>query len=165
MAPPARIPAAALIDGMRAGKYPFWYPEGAIRNKLDYDFFAYGVSFTGTNVLTASQTITLPININSDSAFLILSAAMVETATDNTTFLTQFPILVQLNEGGGARNLFNAPQHANNVFGTGEQPKYWDVPKLLLPNSTFNVQLQNLEAVNRNVHVTFSGFKIFGWQK
>ncbi len=165
MAPPSRIPAAALVEGIQAGKYPFWYPSGAIRNRLDYDFFTYGVSFTGTNVLTASATVTLPININSDSAFLILSAAMVETDTANTTFLTNRPILCQLSEGGGARNLFSTPIHVDNVFGTAENPCYWDVPKLLLPNSSFNVQLQNLEATNRNVHVAFKGFKIFGFQK
>lgn len=163
MAPPARTPAAALADSLRIGRFPFWFPVGAIQHKLDFDFFAYGVDFAGTNVLLASQTLTIPININSDSAFLILSATMVETDTANTTFLTNRPLLCQLSEGGGARNLFNTPLHVDNVFGTAEEPCYWDVPKLLLPNSTFNVQLQNLEAVNRNVRVAFKGFKIFGW--
>jgi hypothetical protein len=132
---------------------------------LDYDAFSYGLSFTGNNRLLASQTITLPIAINSDSAFLILSSTMVVTSVDNLTFLASWPILVQLNEGGGSRNLFNTPQHAMNVFGTAQRPYYWQVPKLLMPNSTFNVTLQNLEATDRHVHVTFSGFKIFGWSR
>lgn len=162
MNPQSRVPAAALAH---FGRYPFWFPTGAIRKELDYDFFGYGVSFTGTNVLAASGSLTLPININSDSAFMVLSVAAAVTQTDNTTFLLQRPILVQLNEGGGARNLFNTPVHMDTIMGTAENPTYWDVPKLLLPNSTFNVTLQNLSAVALNVHITFKGFKIFAYQK
>ncbi len=163
--PQSRVPAGAMVAASHLSRYPFWYPNGAIRGDLDYDFFGYGISFTGTNVLPASQSLTLPININSDSAFMVLSVAAVVTQTDNTTFLLQRPVLVQLNEGGGARNLFNTQVHMDTIMGTAENPTYWDVPKLLLPNSTLNVALQNLSAVALNVHITFKGFKIFGFQK
>lgn len=162
---PTRIPAGAVKESLDSARFPFWFPRAAIGMNLDYDFFTYGVSFTGTNALPVSGTLTLPININSDSAFMILSATMVETDTGNTVFLMNRPLLCQLSEAGGSRSLFNTPQHVDNVFGTGENPKYWDVPKLLLPNSVLNVTLQNLEATNRNVHVSFSGFKLFAFQK
>lgn len=161
MAPP-RIPAQALDEAVRrlATSWPFWFPvEG--RN-LALDYFAYGTDF---EPLGASATTTRAIQINSDSAFMVLSAVMVETATDNTTFLANRPLLVSLSTGGAALNLSNTPIHADNWFGTAEQPKYWDVPKILLPNTTFNVQLQNLEATSRNVRVAFHGFKLFRFTK
>ncbi|MGH3589537.1 MAG: hypothetical protein ACRDRF_00670 [Pseudonocardiaceae bacterium] len=157
---PARIPTAALIDALAGSRYPFWFPQEA--KDLAIDYFAYGTDF---EPLGASATTTRSIQINSDSAFMVLSAVMVETDTGNTVFFANRPLLVQLATGGAALNLFNQALHADNVFGTAEEPKYWDVPKVLLPNTTFNVTLQNLEAVARNVRVAFHGFKLFQFSK
>lgn len=157
-----RIPAAAMDEAVRrlATSWPFWFPvEG---RQLALDYFAYGTDFLP---LLASATTTNAIQINSDSAFLILSVAMVETDTANTTFLANRPLLVNLSTGGAGLNLSSIPIHADNWFGTAEQPKYFDIPKILLPNSTLNVQLQNLEATNRNVRVAFHGFKLFRFTK
>lgn len=160
MPPVSRIPATALIDALKGGKYPFWFPEGA-RN-LAMDYFVYGTDFAP---IAASATETRNIAINSDSAFLVLSATMVETDTGNTTFFPNRPLLAQLSTGGAQLNLASTPIHADNWFGTAEEPKYWDVPKTLLPNTTLVVQLQNLEAVARNIRVAFHGFKIFKYEK
>ena|SRR5690349_13304108 len=159
--PPARVPAASLADAMRIASYPFWFPINARENALDY--FAYGTDFTP---LAAGATTTRAIQINSDSAFLVLSACMVETDTTDLVFLANRPLLVTLTTGGAALSLMNTPIHADNLFGTAEEPKYWDVPKVLLPNTTFNVTLQNLDTTNaRNVRVAFHGFKIYQFTK
>lgn len=172
MPPVSRIPVQAMLyDAIKNGNYPFWFPEeakpyideqGRQHPGLALDYFAYGTDFTP---LTASLTLNRSIQINSDSAFMILSATMVETATDNTTFLSNHPILVTLGTGGAALQLSNTPIHADNWFGSAEEPKYWDIPKVLLPNTTFNISLQNLEAVDRNVRVAFHGFKLFQFTK
>lgn len=154
-----RLPADRLLAAIEGGKYPYWFPNGA--KNLAVDYFAYGTNFSP---LAASATTTNPIAINSDSAFFILAATAVETATDNTTFLTQHPLLVQLAEGGASRNFFNESLHFDEVFGSAELPMVWPLPKLLLPNSTLNVTLQNLEAVARNVRVAFHGFKVFNFE-
>lgn len=156
MAPPERTPVQALMDQLSKGQYPFWFPRKA--RGLAIDYFAYGADF---EPLGASLTASRPIPINSDSAFMVLSATLVETDTGNTTFLANRPLLASLSTGGAALSLSNTPIHVDNWFGTAEEPKYWDVPKILLPNTTFNVQLQNLEAVARNVRVAFHGFKLF----
>lgn len=156
MPPAARIPAERLLDAIGAGRFPFWFPDEARGLALDY--FVYGTDFTP---LSASATTTRAIQINSDSAFLALSAVIVETDTGNTTFLANHPLLVTLQTGGAALSLSNTPIHADNWFGSAEEPKYWDLPKVLLPNTTFNVTMQNLEATDRNVRVAFHGFKIF----
>lgn len=160
MPAPARTPVMMLLEAISKGHYPFWFPKGYERKAMDY--FTYGVDFAP---LALSATATLPIPINSDSAFLILSAVLVETFTDNTTFMANRPLLVLLSTGGASLNLSNIPIHANNLFGTAEEPKYWDLPKTLLPNTTLNVQLQNLEAVARNVRVAFHGFKLFNYDR
>lgn len=154
-----RIPAQALMEAIRGGQFPFWFPKEA--RGLAIDYFVYGTDFIP---LGASATTTQNIAINSDSAFLILSAVLVETFTDNTTFMANRPLLAQLATGGAALNLANTPIHADNWFGTAQEPKYWDVPKTLLPTTILNVTLQNLEATARNVRVAFHGFKIFKYR-
>lgn len=155
-----RLPGAMLLDAINSGRYPYWYPEQA--KNLAVDYFAYGTDFAP---LLANANTTNPIAINSDSAFFILAATLVETDVANTTFLAQRPLMCQIAEGGSSRNFFNTPLHVDNVYGTAELPMVWPLPKLLLPNSTLNVTMQNLEAVNRNVRVAFHGFKIFSFTK
>lgn len=155
--------AAGLIGAIQAagqsGAYPFWFPPKA--RGLAIDYFAYGTDFVP---LGAGATVANPINITNDSAFCILSAVMVETDISNLVFLPQRPLLASLQDSGSGRNFSSTPVHADNWFGTAEEPKYWDIPKILSPNTTFTVQLQNLDPANaRNCRVTFHGFKIFGF--
>lgn len=154
-----RTPAAAIMDGIQVGRFPWWFPLEARR--LAFDYFAYATDFAP---LGASATTSNNINILTDSAFFITSAVAVETDAANTVFLAQMPLLVSLSDTGSGRTFSNTPVHASNWFGTAEEPKIWDVPKLLAPGATFQVTLQNLEAVARNVRLAFHGFKIFGWQ-
>jgi hypothetical protein len=53
--------------------------------------------------------------------------------------------------------------HIDNWFGTAAQPAYWDSPKILSPNETLTVILQNLSATARHVRLAFRGFKVFGF--
>jgi hypothetical protein len=156
---PGRIPIQQMLALIQQGMYPWWYPEGAKGMLVDY--FVYGTDFTP---LALSATATNNINIDGSSAFCVLSAVIVETDTTNATFLAMQPLLAQLQDTGSNRTLSNTPIHASNWFGTAQEPKYWDVPKVLAPNATFNVTMQNLEATARNVRVAFHGFKIFGFR-
>jgi hypothetical protein len=157
----ARLQAsvAQLAKAITMGRFPWWYPDGA--RGLAIDYFVYGTDFTP---LVASQTTQNNINIDGSSAFCVLSAVLVETATNNTTFFALSPLLFKLQDGGSGRYLSNHAVHANNWFGTAQEPKYWDIPKILAPNTTFGVEAQNLEAVDRNVRVDFHGLKIFGFK-
>lgn len=161
MAPPSRIPAAALTDALVGGRYPFWFPNGAIQQNLAYDYFGYGCDFVP---LAAADTDSQQISINNDSAFLCLSMTLVETSEDDLTELTYRPLLTQIADAGAGRNWFNQPMAVDNIFGTAQNPKYLDVPKLTLPNSILTVQMFNLENVARNVRVTLHGFKLFNFK-
>jgi hypothetical protein len=148
-----------LAEAIRRGRYPWWYPDNA--KNLAIDYFVYATSFLP---LTATTTTQNNINIGGDAAFCVLSGVLVETDTGNTTFLAQSPLLVRMSDAGAGRFIANQQVHASNWFGTAQEPKYWDVPKIFAPNSTWAIELQNLEATNRNVHVALHGFKIFGFQ-
>lgn len=153
-----RQPIAALMDAINVGRYPFWFPLQARGMAIDY--FVYPTSFTP---LGASATVLNNINIQGDSAFIILSGVLVETDTNNTLFMAQNPLLVTLTNTGASSGFSAGAVHANNWFGTADAPKMWDMPKVLAPNSSIGVQLQNLEATARNVHIAFHGIKIYGF--
>lgn len=157
----ARLEAsiAQLAKSITMGRYPWWFPEGARNRAIDY--FVYGTDFTPLAISATTQN---PINIDGSSAFCILSAVKIETFVDNTTFMALSPLLCRLTDGGSGRLLSNQPVHIDNWFGTAQEPKYWDVPKILAPNTTLGVELQNQEAVARNVRLAFHGIKIFGFR-
>lgn len=149
-----------LAESMRQGRYPWWFPDKAKGLAIDYQ--VYGTDFLP---LVAGLTTQNPINISGTAAFCVLSAVLIETATDNTSFLALSPLLFRLRDTGSNRELSNIAIHAVNWFGTAAQPKYWDVPKIIAPNSTFIVEAQNLElATNRNVRVAFHGFNIYNFK-
>lgn len=150
---------AELANSVSSGRFPWWYPDGAKGKQIDY--FVYQTQFLP---LTASLTIQNNININGDSAFCVLSGVLVETDTGNTVFLAQRPLLARIADTGSGRYLASGAVHVDNWFGTAEEPKYWDIPKIFAPNATLGLELQNLEAVDRNVRVAFHGFKIFGFR-
>lgn len=122
------------------------------------DFFAYSANFIP---LAANATQTQQIQIQNDSYFIIVAASGVVTDVANTTQITFVPQLVQLKDTGSGREFFDTQVHYHNVYGTAEQPAVWAWPRLLKAGSTFSVQHQDLEGQNRNVRVTFQGFKIF----
>lgn len=161
---------ALLIDQIRASAYPWWYPDAAKAGRdaqgnptsaLAIDFFLYGSDFLP---LGAGASLTQNINIDGSSAFYICETQLVETDTADTTFLAQRPLLASVLDTGSGRVLSNIPIHVDNWWGTAQRPFKWPVPKLVAPNSTLQVTLQNLEAAERNVRVAFAGFKIFNFR-
>ena len=148
-----------LIQQIAMGNYPWWYPDAAKSQAID--FFIYGTDFLP---LGAAAALTQNINIDGSSAFVICSTQLVETDTTDTTFLAQHPLLASILDTGSGRVLSNIPIHVDNWFGTAERPYFWPVPKIVAPNATLQVTLQNLEATARNVRVALAGFKIFNFQ-
>lgn len=130
--------------------------------KLLKDAFIYGLDFLP---LAANTTTTLPLNIEADSDFVIVSAQGIVTDTTNLILQTFNPILVDIRDTGSGRTLDNSPRHFNTMFGTAEAPALWwrmGWAKRLRASSTLQVQLQNLDPANAvNVRLSFMGVKIF----
>ena len=72
------------------------------------------------------------------------------------------PFLVTLVDSGAGRSLMSNPVPIDSIFGTAMKPYTWEAPKILEPNSQFNITVQNLSATARSLRLTFHGYKIFG---
>lgn len=143
---------------------PWWMSRQFWRNVKDY--FVYSRDFVTPQQLAAGAQTSLSIAINGDSAFEVVSTTAVVTLTDNTTFAANWPILCRIEDSGSGRVISDQPIHMNNYFGTAEEPKYWDHPKLIPANSTITITLQNLDLVNAyHVRLAFHGFKVFPIQQ
>lgn len=121
-------------------------------------FFAYTCNFLP---LTASSTQTQQIGIQSDADFIITYALAIVTDTTNLIKLPFVPQLVTLQDSAAGLNLFSAAVHADAVFGDASNPGIFAVPYVMQRTATLSVQLQNLEATDRNVRISFCGFKSY----
>lgn len=118
---------------------------------------------TAFSTLGASATQQSPIQIDSQSHFILCFAGCIVT---DTTFLIQLafiPQLVQIMDSAGQTNLFQSATgiHANLVYGDAQNPGIFAVPYIFAPGGTLTVQHQNQEAVARQVYISFSGFKSY----
>jgi len=139
--------------------------QAKTRKAYDLDPFTFNVSFLP---LAASNNATDNFITQADSGFAIIKTCFVissnvDVFVANISDVPKYaPLLVSLTDSGSGRILANSPVAVNNYFGTAERPFIWSRPKLLDPNSTFSVQVQNLVATAFNVRFAFHGFKIFG---
>lgn len=161
--PIARLPQGQMNDYLQMGRLPWWFPAEIRGRQLDA--FVMPVDFAGATALGVSTTGQQTVQGPGDAGFLILAATAVVTNTDDTTFVAfgSRPILVTLTTTAGGRNLAGGAVHIDNWFGTAQQPKYWDAPKVLSPSENITVLLQNLSATARHVRLAFHGFKVFGY--
>lgn len=125
--------------------------------------FTYNADFVGTTVLGAGQTVTVNIQVQADSDFVITSLAKVATDSPGQTVLVAFmPATVLLTDTGSGRQIMDRPAHIENYFGTGQFARVMDRPYFIRASSTLGVTLQNLDTVNaRAVRCAFHGAKIF----
>jgi hypothetical protein len=126
------------------------------------DGFVFHLDFTP---LAASGTSTLPVNISADADFVIIYGTRIVTDVANTAFVANVPELVSITDTGAGRGLSSSAIHVDEWFGTAQLPAYWAYPKFLRANSSLSVTLQNLEAVARNVRLSFHGFKVFNFDE
>lgn len=138
-----------------ASPFAGWLPKYLWRRIKDP--FAYGVDF-----LPLAGTAAGNIAIQNDSDFVIVSGVAVVTEADNVTNVALPPFTALITDQAAGRNYSNQAVHFNNYFGTAQLPKYWDIPKVVQAGGTLTVTLAILAgAVNRNVRISFHGFKVF----
>ena len=137
----------------------------AVRKSFQLDPFTFPINFAP---LAASNTATDNFITQADSGFAIIKSTFtigsnVDVFIANISDTPKYaPLLVSLSDSGSGRVLSSAPVMVNSYFGTAERPFIWSRPKILDPNSTFVLQVQNLVATAFNVRFAFHGFKIFG---
>lgn len=136
-----------------------------IRRDYELDYFSYSHEFLPK---AASNEETTNFLVQNDSGFVIVKT-MGTVASNVNVFVTNIsdtpkytPFTLIWTDSGSGRDLMDRRVSYGNVIGTGERPYYWPKPKLLDPNSTFTIRLNNLVATAFNVRITYSGFKVFG---
>jgi hypothetical protein len=135
------------------------------------DFFVYQALFTGTaaagnaGALTAGGTATFQINIQADSDFKILAGtqhANVGNTAQTFNTVTWPLITIMLTDTGSGRNLMDNPVDVASMFGTGQLPFFWPVPKIMSARSTLQVQATSYESSQTtNLRLYFIGVKLF----
>lgn len=124
--------------------------------------FVYRAVFSG---LTAGATATFQINIQADSDFKILAGtyhANVANAAQTASSFTYPLVDVLLTDQGSGRQFMDNPVSLPALFGNGQLPFLWPVPKLMAARSTLQVQAQNYDAAaTYNLRLYFVGVKLF----
>jgi hypothetical protein len=134
------------------------------------DPFTYEVDLTPA---TASINTTGQFVVQSDAAFAIVQTAVIVMSTANAGVAglqpfasgvdaSQLPFLVSFTDQGSGRSLQSNPVPMDSIFGDARRPYKWTTPKILEANSTFSITVQNLSATDRNVRMSFMGYKVFG---
>jgi len=138
---------------------------GAARKLYTLDPFTFVINFLP---LAASNTATDNFITQADSGFAICKtsftiASNVDVFVNNISDIPRYsPQVITLSDSGSGRDLSNLPVTINSLFGSGEWPRIWPVPKVLDPNSTFTARIQNLVGTAFNIRLSFHGYKIFG---
>lgn len=147
------------------GRVPSWL--SALPRSLwakPKDGFLYSVTFANlTAAGTANATQSLPVQIQSDSDFVIQSLLRVGTdAATGLTFFDRVPATLLLTDTGSGRALSDAPVHIEAYCGDAQNPGWNPFPKRMGSASTLNVQATNLGTVALTLRIYFAGFKVFG---
>jgi len=124
--------------------------------------FVYTADFAN---LAFGTTITDLIQIQADADFKIMAATF--QANNNGAVLTDSTrpvpnVSVLLTDTGNGRNLMDQAIPIPCLFGTGELPFIWPVPKLMSARSTLQVQASSFEAAQAwDLTLHFIGVKLY----
>lgn len=147
--------------------------DAMLQGLVYLDEFIYSASWiAGTpTALGALATIDVPIQINSDSDFIVqeqnFNAIVLESESPDAEHIcvTCPDLLVTIIRAGSGREVMNQAQPVVNMFGN-----YWSarfpgrkpVTSIWQGNNTITIRLQNRTTVAFDrVDITFAGFKVF----
>lgn len=126
-----------------------------------WENYIYPLDFLPLAAAAAQTAGTIQIESNADFVLCSLTQ-VVRSVADATIIIPNPAITLTLSKQGSGRAFMPAPVDMLNYFGTVENPKVLEVPKLITRNTTIQAFLNNLDAVNaRNVRLGFSGFAVF----
>src|SRR5262245_62761607 len=140
--------------------------EAALMGLCYLDEFTYSAKWTGPTALGALLTIQVPIQINSDSDFVVQEQNLIACDNQATPVVVPAPnFLVTITRAGAGREVMDDAQHVSNLFGNytpALNPGRNPMPALWSAKNTINVTLQNLTStVFSRVQTSFRGFKVF----
>jgi len=127
--------------------------------------FVYTTRTTAGTPLAAGAVQQSIIQIQADADFKIMAAAYeadIAAATQTAATRVVPNVTVLLTDTGNGRQLMDNPVVIPSLFGTGELPFIWPVPKIMAARSTLQVQFTNFDAAAAyNVRLSFIGIKLY----
>jgi len=140
--------------------------DAALMGIVYLDDFTYSAIWQGPTQLGSLATVTVPIQINGDSDFVVQESNLIAYDNQSTPVNVAVPnLLVTITRAGAGREVMDSPQHVSNVFGNytpALNPGRNPMPSLWNARNTINVQLQNLTTtVFGRIQASFRGFKVF----
>jgi hypothetical protein len=130
--------------------------------------FFYSTQFLNSAV-GAGLTVSASINVNSDSHFVVRYFCLTAYSAGLVVAVATPPLLIQFQDTGSGRTVFDNPQPIQNVCGgvaaaagVGSLPFILPEPWLVRAGSTITVTIVNLGAAAFNrVDVSLPGFKAY----
>jgi hypothetical protein len=130
--------------------------------------FFYSTAFLNSAV-AAGATVAQTININSDSHFIVRYFQITAYSAGLVVAVATPPLLIQFQDTGSGRTIFDNPQPIQNVCGgvaaaagTGSLPFILPEPWLIRAGSVVTVTIVSLGAAAFNrVDVSLPGFKAY----
>jgi len=140
--------------------------EAALAGLVYLDDFTYSAIWQGPTALGSLQTITVPIQINGDSDFVVQESNIIAYDNQSTPVNVAVPnLLITITRAGSGREIMDSAQHVNNLLGNytpALNPGRNPMPSLWNAKNTINITLQNLTTtVFGRIQTSFRGFKVF----
>jgi hypothetical protein len=147
--------------------------DAMLQGLVYIDEFTYSAAWiSGTQTaLGALQTVDVPIQVNSDSDFIVQEQNIsVITVTPDSPdgvheCVTCPDLLVTIIKAGSGREVMNQAQHVTNVLGnyfSAQFPGRNAVTSLWQSNNTITCRLQNrMNVAFDRIDIAFRGFKVF----
>lgn len=147
--------AAAILAGLRR------------RVSVIEEPFVYSVRYLSTDPdpLSPGATVTRQIQIQADADFVIMSAAWEADVAGGAQVQATYNVpnvAILLTDTGNGRQLMDFAQPIGVIFGTGQLPFIWQVPKIMSARSVLTVQATSFEAqVTWDLRLAFHGKKLY----
>ena len=127
-------------------------------------FFIYGADFVP---ITSLATNTVNVQIQNDSHFLCIAGIALVTDAAGAVVINSpsgansSGKLVQIIDVAAGYPLSPVVVPLENLFGSGQLPAMWAIPKLFRKGTTIQTLLQNLIAASHNVRISYWGIRLY----
>lgn len=129
------------------------------RNVLEVQSFWYGAEFDGLHASANSQSDLIETQADSDFVCTAISARARVFATQ--AFDAMPLVWVQVTDQASGKTFFNAPLITRIVAGDFGMPMRLPVPRVILPNSTLQIDVQPVDTRYDAMWITLGGSRIF----
>lgn len=129
------------------------------RNVLEVTSFWYGVEFDGLHASAAAQDDL--IETEADSDFICMAIAGRARIQATQAFDSMPLIWCQVTDQASGKTFFNTPLIMRLVAGDFGMPMAFPIPRVVMPNSTLQFDVQPFDTRYDSCWITLGGVRVF----